>query len=121
MQIHPHGHGSQLLRNPPRAGRPCRPVLNLAHRSGGLVLALFVLGGLAQAATTKTENVFLVTADGLRWQEVFTGAEEILMSKEYGNVGDSDTNALRAQFWRPTAEARREALFPFLWGTVAKR
>lgn len=71
-----------------------------------------------EGADLKTRNVVLVTTDGLRWQEVFQGAEEILLSKEFGNVGN--TNALRKQFWRPDAAARREALFPFLWGTVAR-
>ena len=33
-----------------------------------------------------TRNVLLVTIDGLRWQEVFRGAEERLVSKEAGNV-----------------------------------
>jgi hypothetical protein len=28
------------------------------------------------AKDTKTEHVFLVTLDGTRWQEVFSGAEE---------------------------------------------
>ncbi|MFM7100791.1 MAG: hypothetical protein ACKO3N_06440, partial [Verrucomicrobiota bacterium] len=86
-----------------------------------LLLGCLVAGGRAQAAAgaVKTRNVILVTADGLRWEEVFRGAEEILMSRAYGNV--SDTNALRARFWRATAEERRAALFPFLWGTVAKQ
>lgn len=76
-------------------------------------------GGRAAAGEVKTRNVILVTADGLRWEEVFRGAEEMLMSRAYGNV--ADTNALRARFWRPTVEERRAALFPFLWGTVAKQ
>ncbi len=67
----------------------------------------------------RTRNVFLITTDGLRWEEVFRGAEESLINKQFGNV--SDTNALRARFWRSTPGERREALFPFLWGTVAKR
>ncbi len=71
----------------------------------------------ASAAQRATRNVFLITTDGLRWEEVFRGAEEALISKEFGNVGD--TNALRAQFWRATPEERRRVLFPFLWGTVA--
>src|SRR5262245_39686259 len=86
-----------------------------------VLLALLCLGPFhgAQAASTKTRNVFLITADGLRWQEVFQGAEEILISKQYGNI--SETNLVRTNFWRATPEARREALFPFLWGTVAKQ
>ena len=78
-----------------------------------LTLTLNLLG-----AELKTQNIFLITADGLRWQEVFRGAEEMPLTKEFGNFGNS--NAIRKDFWRETPEARREVLFPFLWGTVAK-
>ena len=45
------------------------------------------LGGLAEAATPRvTENVLWIMTDGLRWQEVFAGAEEILMTEENGGV-----------------------------------
>lgn len=67
----------------------------------------------------RTRHIVLITTDGLPWTEVFRGAEEILINKEYGNVGD--TNALREDFWRDTPEKRRAALFPFLWGTVARQ
>jgi hypothetical protein len=83
---------------------------------------ILLLCGIAPNALTaerQTRNVFLITTDGLRWEEVFRGAEEILVSREYGNVGD--TNALRAEFWREDAKERRAALLPFLWGTVATR
>jgi hypothetical protein len=69
-------------------------------------------------SVAETKNVFLITADGLRWQEVFRGAEKMPLRKEFGNFGNS--NSIRANFWRETLEARREVLFPFLWGTVAK-
>ena len=32
----------------------------------------------------RTRNVVLVTTDGLRWQEVFGGADESLLTKEAG-------------------------------------
>lgn len=67
--------------------------------------------------TTKTGHVIVVMTDGVRWQELFRGADSTLMQRKYVN----DTAALRRDFWRPTAEARRETLFPFLWGTVAKQ
>lgn len=79
-----------------------------------LLLAL-----LCVQAERKTENVVLVTLDGLRWQEVFAGAEERLVSKELGRVGDIP--ALKTAYWRETPEARRVALMPFLWELVAKR
>ncbi|WP_411281318.1 hypothetical protein [Gemmatimonas sp.] len=64
----------------------------------------------------KTRYVMLVLSDGVRWQEVFNGADASLMGKS-GNV--SDTAALRRDFWREAPQSRRQALFPFLWGTVA--
>ena len=70
------------------------------------------------AAQPNTRNVILFMTDGLRWQEVFRGAEEGLMTKEAGGV--EDAHALKKEFWRDTAEARREALMPFLWGVVAR-
>jgi hypothetical protein len=51
-----------------------------------LVLTALILAGIPWPAVAgpahKTENVFLITIDGLRWQEVFRGAEEALMTKE---------------------------------------
>ena len=83
------------------------------------MLFLVWLAGVAGAAPAlQTRHVLLVMADGLRWQEVFTGAEEQLISKEHGGV--TKTNELRKEFWRATPEARREALMPFFWSTIAK-
>lgn len=72
---------------------------------------------LAQPAP-RTENVILFMTDGLRWEEVFRGADDSLMTKEAGGV--EDVPALRARFWRDTPQARREALMPFLWTVVAR-
>ena len=69
--------------------------------------------------TPKDHNVILVLVDGLRWQEVFSGAEEALMNKANGGV--ASVEKLRASLWRETPEARRESLMPFLWTTVAKQ
>src|ERR1043166_715073 len=65
-----------------------------------------------------TENLIIVTLDGLRWQEFFRGADETLIDKKNGGVPNVD--ALRRAYWRETAEERRAALFPFIWGTLAK-
>jgi len=74
----------------------------------------------AEVAPGKTRNVVLIVSDGLRWQEVFTGAEEDLLNDSAGGSWLSDAE-LRKRYWRATPSERREALFPFLWGTVAKR
>jgi hypothetical protein len=81
-------------------------------------LFLAVLAGLAGVLGGKTENVVLVTYDGLRWQELFGGADETLFDKENGGV--RDTARLRKSFGGETPAARREKLLPFFWGTVAK-
>jgi hypothetical protein len=87
------------------------------------LLALFALPSIADAqapATLKTRNVVLIVSDGLRWQEIFTGADPLLLNEENGGIWDKEQD-LRREFWRDSPEARREALFPFLWGTVARR
>jgi hypothetical protein len=81
-------------------------------------ISLFVPSPQAQIAL-KTRNVVLIVLDGLRWQEVFRGADRTLMTARTGGV--QNVEVLRKEFWRDTPEARREALFPFLWGVVAKQ
>jgi hypothetical protein len=84
-------------------------------------LALILCAGAVFAAKPtgpKTKHIIFVMTDGLRWQEVFNGADEALMSKENGNV--EDVPALKKAFWRATPEERREVLMPFLWKTIGK-
>ncbi|HEV3022498.1 MAG TPA: alkaline phosphatase family protein [Pirellulales bacterium] len=57
--------------------------------------------------------------DGLRWQEVFAGAERILLDKVNGGV--EDVPALEKAYWRDTPGARREALMPFFWSVIARQ
>jgi len=66
----------------------------------------------------KTENVLLVTLDGLRWQDVFRGADNRMMNAEDGGV--KDLLATRRRFTRSSPEASREVLMPFLWQVIAK-
>jgi hypothetical protein len=77
------------------------------------------LAGADDAVLHRTENVFLITYDGLRWQEVFGGADETLLSKEAGGV--RDVEALKQRFWADTPEQRREKLLPFFWSTLANQ
>lgn len=59
----------------------------------------------------------LIVTDGLRWQEVFSGAERALINP-VGGV--SDTTTLLREFWRESAEERRKTLLPFFWNTIAR-
>jgi hypothetical protein len=68
---------------------------------------------------SEAEHVILVVADGLRWQEVFRGADSLLMFGDPRVVG-GNAGAVRGRYWRPTLLERRAALMPFLWSTVAR-
>ena len=89
--------------------------------AAALVLVSVARTRLASAAEEdpgpRARNVLVVTLDGLRWQELFSGFAAELGSKEQG-VASPDSLAHR--FDAPTAEARRERLLPFLWRTVAR-
>lgn len=65
------------------------------------------------------QKVILVLLDGLRWQDVFRGADLELLNKESGGVENVD--ALKKAYWRENQDERRIALMPFLWGTMAKQ
>jgi hypothetical protein len=71
------------------------------------------------APSLKTRAVVLIVLDGLRWQEVFDGAEHDLMNAKIGGVQDADQ--LRKDFWRDTPEEGRRVFMPFLWNVVAKQ
>ena len=97
--------------------RPTRSALTVAL----LFISLMVAAAPASAQhSLKTRTVVLIVSDGLRWQEIFTGADPTLMDSEHGGIwGGPD--ALKRKFWRDNIEERRKVLFPFLWNVIAKQ
>jgi hypothetical protein len=91
----------------------------ILRRAALFLLSVFLaFPVLAQPAEKgATQNVVLVMTDGLRWQEVYRGAEPTLMN---ATNKVKDEAAFRKAYWRDTTDARREALMPFLWGTMAR-
>ncbi len=83
-----------------------------------LILLLLPHGAAKAQRALKTENVFLITMDGLRWQEVFTGADPDLIGNETFVKAPA---ALKQRYWRESPEARRKALLPFFWDVIAKK
>ncbi len=69
------------------------------------------------AASASASNVVLVTLDGLRWQELFTGADAMLMDRDAGKV--RDVAALKERYWRDSPVERREQLMPYFWSQIA--
>ncbi|MES2775846.1 MAG: alkaline phosphatase family protein [Bacteroidota bacterium] len=66
----------------------------------------------------QAQNIFIITLDGYRWQEVFGGADE-------GLVGNpryvSDTALLQQLYWDNDTASRRSLLMPFFWNVIAKK
>lgn len=83
-----------------------------------LALAIFLVGANAAGAQGKTRNVVLIVTDGLRWQELFRGAERALVSSKPGGV--RDTTATLRKFWREQPADRRSTLLPFFWTRIAR-
>jgi Type I phosphodiesterase / nucleotide pyrophosphatase len=73
-------------------------------------------------AEHKTENVILVMIDGMRWQEVFHGADaELIKAPGPDAPEDVKERAAEAQrrYWSADERERRRLLMPFLWEAVA--
>lgn len=64
-----------------------------------------------------SQKVIWVTLDGLRWQELFTGIDAMLLEHPEFTHGKT---ALQQEFWAQTPEIRRKKLMPFMWNTIAK-
>ena len=78
-------------------------------------VAAFAAAFLMLVSCTRGDNdprLVIITFDGLRWQELFTGADASLVSNPRFV---KDPEALKAAYWWETPEARREALMPFIW------
>jgi hypothetical protein len=85
-----------------------------------VLLALLACAPLHAQSPLRTRNVVLIVSDGLRWQEIFTGADPTLLNETNGGIWDKEADVKR-DFWRDDPAERRRALLPFLWNTVAVR
>jgi hypothetical protein len=82
-----------------------------------LVLLAVMIPGSPVHGQSKSENLIIVTVDGFRWQEVFGGMDSAVAVQKRFHRGDS--LYLFQKYWSNEPMARRKALLPFLWGTVA--
>ena len=78
---------------------------------------IFLALGLAAQNTPAARNVFIITTDGFRWQEVFNGADATLISDP---ELVKDTSLLKTEFWDADMEIRRRKLLPFFWNVIAQ-
>lgn len=72
----------------------------------------------ASAQSRKTENLVIIVLDGMRWQEVFEGADSVLINKTQFT---RNKDRVKSRFWDDDFKKRREKLMPFLWNTVVSK
>ncbi len=75
-----------------------------------LLVVLLLAATTAGAAELKTRNVVLIATDGLRRQEVFTGADKAPINKDHGGV--ADPKAIEERFWRETRKSAERPCSP---------
>jgi hypothetical protein len=71
----------------------------------------------ALGQTAQSENLVMIVLDGMRWQEVFAGADSALIQNPSFT---RNKNHVQNRFWDADPAIRREKLFPFIWQTIAR-
>jgi len=83
-----------------------------------LLLSVAVLTCFIAQPATSAENVVLITIDGVRWQEAFTGiSAELANHEEYSSAPE----LLMQRFWHDDPARRARLLMPFLHNTVMQQ
>ena len=84
------------------------------------LIACWIVSSIAANGQTslKQRNIFIITTDGFRWQEVFNGADSLIM-RDTSFV--RDTTLIRQLYWSSNAEERRKKLLPFFWNVIAEK
>jgi len=91
-----------------------------------LALGLLLCGstGLSHADGRGKEdkpngnNVFIITLDGFRWQELFNGADPAILADPEST---KDSLYTKAMYWHHDPKTRRERLMPFVWNVIAQQ
>lgn len=66
----------------------------------------------------KSPNIFIITTDGFRWQEIFNGADSAILNNP---LYVKDTTLLKQLYWDTNVDERRKMLMPFIWKTLARK
>ncbi len=85
-----------------------------------LIIILFSIPVNSLNAKEKTENIILITLDGMRWQEVFQGVDNRYFDQSDYIVYKKTHDQFKEKYWRDDVNERRKVLFPFLWNVIAK-
>jgi len=81
-------------------------------------VSLLCLTAICCKAQQHPANVFIITTDGFRWQEIFNGADSSLINNpRYVE----DTALIKDLYWSSDVTERRKKLMPFFWSVLANR
>jgi hypothetical protein len=72
----------------------------------------------SQKNIPPVHNLFIITLDGFRWQELFTGADFSLITNEKYTP---DFKMMSTLYWAATPIERRKKLMPFFWNVIAEK
>jgi hypothetical protein len=81
----------------------------------GLLCCLIILTTYAAFPQSAEPNVVLVTLDGFRWQELYEGADSILLLNKQATRDEH----IAAAYWHSDPATRRKMLMPFFWSEIA--
>jgi hypothetical protein len=86
------------------------------------LLKIFLVAVLFASLSIRAQqdtipNVILITLDGVRWQDVFTGIDTNLLNSSYTH----DKQLLTEKFVGSSMEENRTLLMPFFWNTISKQ
>jgi len=79
---------------------------------------VFLLLIISTHSAIAAKNLVVVTVDGLRWQEVFRGADLALINNK---KFVEDSALLKSKYWREDKLKSRALLMPFFWNTMVKQ
>jgi Type I phosphodiesterase / nucleotide pyrophosphatase len=83
-----------------------------------LLSCFFVLAAGKAQQKIDPPNIFIITIDGFRWQEVFTGADSVLINDTRFT---KDTALAKMMYWAVSPNERRQKLLPFFWNVIATK
>lgn len=80
-------------------------------------LTLFI--AVISCAQLRTQNIIIITTDGLRWQDVFKGMDSVIANNSKFN--EEDSAYIFKKYWSDEEKERRKKLMPFLWSTIVEK
>jgi hypothetical protein len=92
-------------------------LIKKASRLFLVAVAIGMSNNQANAQSHKTENVIIVTLDGMRWQEIFGGTDTALLNNpKYTR----DKDNLQEHFGGELPSEKRKKLMPFCWSVIER-